>query len=136
MEDNSHNSNSLIPTKPNALVRVTDSLQITNKLIFGGIENLFNEAFYLINSEHLKGVEENYCFLIEYDSQYLKKKKFKYEANSSDNYTKATELFAQVINIKPNLKSAFLCRGIAKMKLNDYKSAIADYTKAIEIDPN
>ena len=44
-----------------------------------------------------------------------------------DNYTKA-------INLNPDYSAAFNNRGFAKYSLNDYDGAIADYTKAIELD--
>ena len=36
----------------------------------------------------------------------------------------------------PDFFDAYLYRGVAKHQLNDSKGAIADYDKAIDLDPN
>ena len=38
----------------------------------------------------------------------------------------------KAIELNPNNANAYINRGNAKKKLQDYKGAIADYTKAIE----
>ena len=42
----------------------------------------------------------------------------------------------KAIEINPQSFSAYYDRGIFKDDLEDYQGAIADYTKAIEIDPD
>jgi len=135
--ENNTESNSLVPIQNTSIVKAGNLIKITNKLVFNEIENIFNEAFYLINSKHFQRNSENFCFLIQYNSKYLNDRKFKdYEANSDEDYEKAIELFSTVIIKQPSFKYAYYLRGIAKDHLKDYKGAISDYTKTIEIDPN
>lgn len=53
-----------------------------------------------------------------------------YEADTSE---KAIEYFTNAISVNPNLKSAYLYRGRAKMGKGDLDGAIEDFSKAIEI---
>ena len=39
-------------------------------------------------------------------------------------------------DVKLNSDSAYFNRGVSKFELNDYKGAISDYTKALELNPN
>jgi formylglycine-generating enzyme required for sulfatase activity/lipoprotein NlpI len=112
-----------------------NNMQSADKILSGVIEQPFNEAFYLINSKNIERNEENYCFLIQSDPQYLKRKKFKFISNSIDDYNAAISLFQHVIHIKPDFKIALNYCGVAKYSLKDFEGAIEDYDKAIEIDP-
>ena len=42
----------------------------------------------------------------------------------------------KVIELDPENANAYINRGFSKHNLEDYKGAIEDYTKAIELDPN
>ena len=130
MEEN----NKIAISKKNELLKLGKTFKATYKIIFKGADQLFNEAFYLINSRDLKRNGENYCFQLEYDRKFLKKNKFNFLAESDDDYLKAIILFTEAIKIKPNFKLAFHFRGIANRELGKYDEAIADFTKAIEID--
>lgn len=74
MQDEILDKRSLIQIKHNGLIMSKNILEITNRIIFNGIDTLFNEAFYLINSKHLKRKEENFCFLIEFNQQLFEKR--------------------------------------------------------------
>lgn len=111
-----------------------NTIQSNDKILSGVIQQLFNEAFYLINSKNIQRNEENYCLLILSDPLYLKRKKFKFISNSIVEYKEAISLFQHVIHIKPDFKIAFNYCGVAKYSLKDFKGAIADYNKAIELD--
>lgn len=56
---------SIIQIGCNKLVQMKNSMTITNKIIFHGIEDLFNEAFYLINNKHIEKGRENFLFMLE-----------------------------------------------------------------------
>jgi tetratricopeptide (TPR) repeat protein len=127
--------NSLIPIGSNGLVRVGNTINITNKILFGSIEKLFNKAFFLLNSKHLNSTNDNYCILLESDSNYRKINRFYWQAKEINNYNESIELLTQVILIKPSHYLSYELRGIAKKALKDYTGAIDDYSKAIEIDP-
>ena len=49
MPDNETNNNSLVPIHNTGLIKAGNIIKITNKIIFNGIEELFNEAFCLLN---------------------------------------------------------------------------------------
>lgn len=53
---------------------------------------------------------------------------------SIENYTGAIEYFNIVIKFKPHLPEAYFFRGVAKHQLEDFRGAILDYDKAIEIN--
>lgn len=106
MKDQNLVTNSLIANQNFGLVRVRKSLQIVNKLIFSESENIFNEAFYLINSAHVQRNSENFLFELEYNPKYLKRRKFEFEANSIEEYNQAIELFTLIILKRPQFKYA------------------------------
>ncbi|MBI4649053.1 MAG: hypothetical protein HY738_21305, partial [Bacteroidia bacterium] len=51
------------------------------------------------------------------------------------NHKKAFEYFNKSISINPYSSTAYLGRGIAEIKLNNYKDALSDLYKCIEIQP-
>ena len=63
---------SLIPSGSYGLVRVGNTIDITYKILFGDIEKLFNEAFFLLNSKHLNRGNENYCISLETNLNFRK----------------------------------------------------------------
>jgi len=128
------NNTQLVPVKNNQLVRLENTLSITNRILFKGIESIFNEAFYLINSKDIERGSENFCLLFEINDQYVNNKKFTFIAISKDDSIKAIELFTKAIELNPNFKFTHFGRGIAKYQIKDYKGAILDQTSAIKID--
>lgn len=128
------NNSQLVLAQNNQLARLESTLSITNRLLFNGMEGLFNEAFYLINSKNVERGLENFCLLFELNDQYLNDEKFKFTAGSIDDSTKAIELFTKAIELNPNFKFSHFGRGIAKYQIKDYKGAIEDQTSAIKID--
>ncbi len=127
---------SLIPIQNKSIVRVEKTLAITNKIIFSGIEKLFNEGFYLLNSKHLERSDVNYCFLFEYDKHYYRKNDFNYEAISEDAYHKAIEIFSEAIRINPSFEYSYIFRGIARSNLGDIDGSVEDYSVAIDFNQN
>ncbi|MFN5538450.1 MAG: tetratricopeptide repeat protein [Candidatus Melainabacteria bacterium] len=55
---------------------------------------------------------------------------------ASQNWQSAIDNFTKAIEIDPDSARAYLQRGVAKRKTNDYSGAIVDYGQAIEIDPD
>ena len=136
MAETDKEPHSLIPIGNNQLKKVENAIAITDKILLGEIEQLFNKAFYLINSKDLSGIEENYCLKLASDKDYLKRNQFKYRAKEKDDYKKAIILFSKVLKTKPKHYFSFYFKGVSKGNLKDYEGAIKDYTKAIEIDPD
>ena len=46
------------------------------------------------------------------------------------------QTLTKAIELNPNDAKAYYNRGLAKSDLQDYKGAIADFNKAIELNPN
>jgi tetratricopeptide (TPR) repeat protein len=51
-------------------------------------------------------------------------------------YNAAVAYYSEAIKLKPDLAVPYVCRGIAYSQRKAYKSAKADFLKALEIDPN
>src|SRR5262249_25521567 len=51
------------------------------------------------------------------------------------NYDKAIELFSRSIRINPNLSIVYRSRGFAYQSLRKFNESIADFTRALEINP-
>lgn len=54
----------------------------------------------------------------------------------AEKWKEAIQLFDEILKLKPDLAIAYLNRGQTHVELNDDAAAIADYKKALEIDPN
>ena len=52
------------------------------------------------------------------------------------NFSEALGFFTKAMDYEVNFEEAYFGRGQAKFYLKDYYGAIADYTKAIDINPN
>jgi len=98
-------------------------------------KSLFNEAFYLMNSDTIKSIEEDYYTLIHTNKYFNKNRRFTFIANTED-YKSAIGLFEQFIKLNPNCKFAYNYCAIARKCLKDYIGAISDFAKAIAIDPS
>jgi len=57
------------------------------------------------------------------------------ELESKQKYNNAIRLLNETIKAYPKLMEAYLSRGVDKSLINDYKGAIIDYNKVIELDP-
>src|SRR5688572_18470689 len=55
---------------------------------------------------------------------------------NSGKHMEAIKEYNKALNIKKDYYSAYYGRGLAKMKLKDYRGAIEDYNYAIELEPN
>lgn len=61
--DEPEDNTSIVPATPTGLVKVSSIIKITNKIIFNEIEELFNEAFYLLIKDQREfKTKENYCY--------------------------------------------------------------------------
>jgi tetratricopeptide (TPR) repeat protein len=131
------NPNKSIIRINNLLNKTYNAIFIANKLANNGIEQLFNEAFYLLNSSNFNREAENFYFLVHNKKDYLKSGQFKYEANPHSNYEKAKELLQKAIELDRTSKYCYLLSAISKSKLislEQTRNAIEDCSKAIEID--
>ncbi len=140
MEENKENNTSIIHNGSNNLVRAENLLNLSNKIIFKGIEAFFNEAFCLINKIDAGNNLENFCFLLEYNSDYhnfIIPHPFKrdvYDVNI-ENTEKAIVLLQKFIRINPTFKFAYLYCSVANIIIANYELAIIDCNKAIKTDP-
>src|ERR1035437_5198915 len=89
----------LVPVQDNQLVRLENTLSITNRILFKGIESIFNEAFYLINSKDIESGTENFCLMLTLNDQYVNNKKFTFIARSEDESIKAIESFTRALEL-------------------------------------
>lgn len=60
MEEENNKVKSIIPLPSNNLVRLENSINITKKILFENISELFNTAFYKMNSKHIFSVDKDY----------------------------------------------------------------------------
>jgi len=101
------------------------------------IEDAFNKAFYLMNTdEFLRYNGTNYYYYIEFDLKYYKAEKFPYKSRKKEDTINAIPLLTAVINQNPNYSFAFLLRGFARFYTASYKEAIEDYNKFINFVPD
>lgn len=126
---------SLIPILSTNIVRVGSVISITNKLLFGDIEHLFNAAFCLLNSKKLANSQVNFCREFETNPIFRKREKFDFKANDNKDYFKAIELFTKVIELKSYHSISYEFRGVAKSELKLIEVSLEDFSKAIEISP-
>src|ERR1700747_296661 len=59
-----------------------------------------------------------------------------YEEEKKGNYWAAIKLYNKVVELDSNYEDVYYRRGLSKAELNDLNGAIADFTKAIQADPN
>jgi tetratricopeptide (TPR) repeat protein len=133
---NENKNNSLIPIGSTSLLKIENSIRITNKILFGRITDLFIKAFCLINSKEIKSIDKDYLFLLESKPSHRKQTNYTFEANSQENYTVAIQMFQEILEINPKHAITFEMIGICKNQLNNYVGAIEYLSKAIDIDPN
>ena len=106
-----------------------------NKLFYGDIEDLFNKAFYLLNSVRLDKCDENYLLLLETDHSHNKKARYDYEATSKYDYKVALSIFQEILNRNSKHILSLEMSGICNYRLGNYSESIEDYSKAIELEP-
>jgi tetratricopeptide (TPR) repeat protein len=118
------------------LKRKRDNL-IANSAIPSKIEDAFNKAFYLMNTdEFLRYNGTNYYYNIEFDLKYYKAEKFPYKSRKKEDTINAIPLLSAVINQNPKFSFAFLLRGFARYCTDSFKEAIEDYNKFINFVPD
>ena len=127
--------NSVIPIESNSLIRVNSSISITNKLLFGDIEHLFNKAFCLMIDKISENYRENYLLLLETDTNHRKKVKYNFGSRNEKDYTEALNVFSEILNYKPKHLLSIEMSAICKVFIKNYSGAIENFSKAIEIDP-
>ncbi len=57
------------------------------------------------------------------------------DATQAENYYEAIYLYNKILEINPNIYSALEMRSLSKMELKDFKGALLDIKKAIEMHP-
>lgn len=127
------NNKSLIPVNT-SIIRIEKQITIGDKILNNQIENLFNEAFYLMNSKFIKRNSLNFYSELLKDSESFLFRDFKFQTEIKDDYIKAIEIFDKIISRKPNFKFAYYFRGIAYSRILKFEKCIADFTKTIELD--
>lgn len=132
--ENLKDKTSLIPIGSLNLAKVAHSILITRKVLISDIEELFNRAFYLINSSDMEYGKVNHCLMLELDHDYHYRGKFKFEAADDVNFQDAIALFDQIIQIRPNHKYSFLYKAVALCKIEKYHEALLECHKAIDLD--
>ncbi len=131
-----NNENSLFLIQNNLKSRVENSIQITNKILNRNISELFNTAFYKMNSKEIAEVDKDYLFLIESSSSFRKNELFQYKANTNDDYYIALDLFSKILKINPNHILTKDMAAICKIKLKQFDEAIDDYNQIIDYNPS
>jgi len=125
----------LVKTRGFDIIKLGNSIDITNKILFTDIEKKFNKAFLKMNSKDQSiSKDKNYLLLFETDTHYGIKHKYNYEANKLEDYNIAIGLFSSILNLKPWHVLSLYMKGICKIKLKKFESAIEDLTIAIKID--
>jgi hypothetical protein len=133
MTEDNKKQKSLIPVVSTRLVRVGDAINITSKILFARISDLFNTAFCKMNSKDIKYDDLNYLLFLDLNPSF-RKRNFLYEANSKENFMLVLTIFSKILKIKPRHFILLEMMGICKSKLEDYVGAIEDYYKTIKID--
>jgi tetratricopeptide (TPR) repeat protein len=134
--DYNNHDNSIIPVSSSNIVNVGSSISILNKILYGSISALFNKAFCKLNSKQTLSIDRDYLYLLETNPTHRKYAKYKYLANSDDDYREALAIFTEVLKIKPKHILSIEMGAICKKRLGNVYEAIEDYSKAIEIDNN
>lgn len=124
-EESNKTNNSLIKSGSKGLFVANKALSFTNKLAGGEVQRMFNEAFSLLNGFEVN--ENNYLFNLENRKHYRKNYPFQFIAKETEDYTKAIQLFSQILELKPDHYLAYDFRGIARIKINDIDRAITDF---------
>ena len=127
------NDSKLVPIQNQGIAKVEKSIEITNKLIFNGIEKLFNEAFLLLNSKQDLDKDINYCILFESNPNLFLSDRFKFEAVSEKYYEKSISLLTQIIGIKPKHYNSLILRAIAFYHNNESNNSFPDLMSAYSI---
>lgn len=127
------NKTSITPIVSNQLTRVRKSIEITNKILFGDIENLFNRAFLKMNSKSLLP-NKNYLFLFETDPNYQKVNQYLFEANTKDDYRLALNLLNSILEIKHSHRISLELAGICQFKLEKYEDSIQSFSEVTKLN--
>jgi tetratricopeptide (TPR) repeat protein len=123
-------NNSLIPVNQK-LGRISNLIEIFNKIVFKEIPSIFNKGFFLLNDKHLTPEECNIFFYLENNSKYLYyRHDYLYQATSKSSYTEAIELFQKILEIDQNHIWSMYMIGIGYMKIGKYKIAIEWFKKS------
>jgi tetratricopeptide (TPR) repeat protein len=110
---NANENNKLILTqKESGLVRVGNSVAITNRLLNQEISDYFNQGFCKLNSKKIKSVDSDYLLELEHSSNYQIVKKYDFEAQHHSDYEQALNFFNQVLILKPNHSLTYTMIGI------------------------
>jgi tetratricopeptide (TPR) repeat protein len=141
LRDNKKIENSLIPIGSTSLIRVVNSISITNKLVEreNEIESLFNKAYILIfNRFNTKIIENDFYNTIIKNPGIIDKQYCFFEGNADnpENYNLAIACLLEIIKIKPSFIFSYYFRGIAYENIGEYDLALKDYSIFIKMSKN
>ena len=111
---------------------VNNSLEITNRILFGEISERFNIAFCKMNSKTISEVDKDYLFLLETNPSFRKKSKFDFNANSQNDYNDALEIFENIFIENPHHLISLEMAAICKIELSKFIEAIIDFDNIID----
>lgn len=72
MTAQSEKDKSIIPVSTLNIARVENSVRILNKILYGSISDLFNQAFCKLNSKQALSVDTDYLYLLETNPSHRK----------------------------------------------------------------
>jgi tetratricopeptide (TPR) repeat protein len=123
MSDATENNNKLILTKrESGLVRVGNSVAITNRLLNQEISDLFNQGFCKLNSQKIKSIDRDYLFVLEHTSNQQIVNEFEFKAESISDYKQCIDILNNVLRLKPNHSLTHTMIGLSYLKLAYYDS--------------
>lgn len=131
-------NSSLVPYKPNSLVRAKNSIDLTDKLLLEQAEYYFNQAYSKLSLHDYNGSIEgfNKTILLNPNHSYAFGNRGVAKGLLND-FNGAIENFNKAIELNPCIDGlCFFNRGLAHFNINDFHNAIEDFDKAIELYPN
>jgi tetratricopeptide (TPR) repeat protein len=134
MEGKKQNNDSLVPYKSNSLDRVTNDIDITNRLINEQAEKYFKRGILKCRNKDYKGGMEDYTKAIELSpnnsNAYFYRGNAKCELKDCDG---AIEDFDKSIELNPSNADAYTNRSNSKRRLKDLREAVDDALEALRL---
>jgi tetratricopeptide (TPR) repeat protein len=125
--DNDINKGNAVTVSNKSLSQLNRTLEITNKLLDGDIEELFNRGFCILNG--LKVCHRNYYKLFETDPDFLSKIEFNFKE-----YRRPRKYFYKILLKKPHHKNTLI---LLSLTYSGYYPAFNFYIKkVVKLDPN
>jgi pentatricopeptide repeat protein len=123
-------------TKKEDINRVVSTYEKLFKIDCDNINNYYNLAEYLLEKGEINRSTHYYKIAAEISySKVLFQQAYVFSNPPYDNYTKAIELYKEVVKLNPNNFKAYVNMGACAGFLQQYHQSLSCYTKAIEINP-